>query len=271
MLRRSLNNKKIPSSTVLLFSMFKRNIFYTGPCMEIRNESNDTLEIYFKGNFVDVKSILDFCAGGNGFIVKWYSQDKYDTNQIIAQQDISASQPQIVSNGTFLYYLLFDGIDDYMLINKESKIDITNLRISIYYHGKHGSDSGYILCSNYDTIYNLQYALYKQNTEMGIRFDWESTYSGRFLATAGTVQNDFNKYLGVLDNNYVKSSIDNAKPVVYTGDVYNMENTYGKSVLLGARNDVDDTFSIFVENQLKEIAIFNNVIEWGDLVGIFDI
>lgn len=55
--------------------VFKQFSSYNGYCMRIRRQSDSTtMDIDFKGNYVDVAAISLFCAGTIGYLDLWYNQ-----------------------------------------------------------------------------------------------------------------------------------------------------------------------------------------------------
>jgi len=99
------------------YSTKLKSINYFGPCMKVRRSSdNTTQDFYFVNNDLDTISLLTFCGVGNGFVDTWYDQSG---NGYHMTQATTGSQPQIVASGVVnfqngLYYLDFDGTDDYV-------------------------------------------------------------------------------------------------------------------------------------------------------------
>jgi len=84
---------------------------YTGALLRVRRSSDNTeLDIFGTTlGVLDTATLLTFCGAGNGFITTWYDQSGGYSHLIQATQ---ANQPQIVSSGVYLGYLLYDGVND---------------------------------------------------------------------------------------------------------------------------------------------------------------
>ncbi len=84
---------------------------YSGAALQVRRSSdNATQDIAFlSGGGLDTASMLSFCGGGNGFVSIFYDQSG---NGKHLTQSTAAMQPQIVSSGSYLGHLAFDGSND---------------------------------------------------------------------------------------------------------------------------------------------------------------
>jgi hypothetical protein len=88
------------SGASLGLSLDKLDKNYTGSAIKVRRSSdNAELDIGFVNNELDTSSLLDFVGSGNGFISIWYDQSGEGNNLL---QTLASSQPQIVSNGSFI-------------------------------------------------------------------------------------------------------------------------------------------------------------------------
>lgn len=87
---------------------------YTGALIRVRRSSDNTEKDIFGTSTggLDTSTLTSFVgAGNNGFITIWYDQSG-GFNHLI--QTTAANQPQIVSSGSYLGYLLYDGTNDMM-------------------------------------------------------------------------------------------------------------------------------------------------------------
>ena len=79
------------------YSLRQLSTAYTGPAIQVRRSSDDTLQdIGFVDGNLDTASLLSFVGSGNGFVKTWYDQSG---NSINAIQGTASKQPIIVSSG----------------------------------------------------------------------------------------------------------------------------------------------------------------------------
>jgi surface protein len=112
------------------YSIRKVKSDYTGFCMDVRRDSDNTTgSIGFDvfGN-LDTGSLLAFVTGsantGSGFVARWYDQSGNDKHAI---KTTNINQPQIVNSGSVILdnsqpCLQFDGINDNLLVTNLSSI-----------------------------------------------------------------------------------------------------------------------------------------------------
>lgn len=167
------------SGIVSAFSLSKIKTGATN-CIDVRRASDNTIQtIGFVGEDLDTTSLLSFCSGTDGFVVKWYTQDGSGN---YASQSTSSRQPKIVSSGTLETVngkaaMLFDGVND--------KLDIFSpigaaIGLSMFVIGKRLSSL------TYGTI---------------ISTDNNSTYSPALFLPSSN-----NYYFYVVDQGYAASS-----------------------------------------------------------------
>ena len=96
-----LNLSQPLGSNWLALSVRKLTNAYTGPCMRVRRDSdNSTKDIGFLStNDMDVAGLLQFVGSANGFVNIWYDQGSLNASAI---QPNATQQPQIVSQGTLI-------------------------------------------------------------------------------------------------------------------------------------------------------------------------
>lgn len=95
------------------YSLRKLRTAYTGAAIRVRRSSDNTQsDIGFNGSGgLDTTTLATFCGAGSGFVVTWYDQSG---NTKTLQQLTTSAQPLIYSSGTYLGYILYDGVDDFL-------------------------------------------------------------------------------------------------------------------------------------------------------------
>ena len=94
------------------YSLRKLRTAYTGSAIRVRRSSDNTeTDIGFVSNQLDTAAITTFVGAGNGFVTTWYDQSGNGYNLI---QSTQVNQPQIVSSGVYLSYLLYDGSNNFL-------------------------------------------------------------------------------------------------------------------------------------------------------------
>lgn len=80
------------------FSLRQLDVNYTGPCLEVRRDSDDTTKDigFLVDGSLNVSQLLDFCGTANGFVRTWYDQSG---NGYDAVQTLTTRQPRIVDSG----------------------------------------------------------------------------------------------------------------------------------------------------------------------------
>ena len=84
------------------FSMYKLRSAYSGNCLRVRRDSDNTeQDIGFVNNFLDTTSLQTFVGSNSGYIVTWYDQSG---NSNDATNSTTATQPRIVNAGVIDTY-----------------------------------------------------------------------------------------------------------------------------------------------------------------------
>ncbi len=80
------------------FSLRQLDVNYTGPCLEVRRDSDNTIKDigFLVDGSLNVAQLLDFCGTGDGFVRTWYDQSG---NGYDAVQNTHSIQPRIVNDG----------------------------------------------------------------------------------------------------------------------------------------------------------------------------
>lgn len=80
---------------------------YYGPAINVRRSSdNETIDIGFIDNDLDIDKLEYFCDGTDGFITKCYD---ISNNGLDAVQTTASAQPKIVENGIYLGEIKYEG------------------------------------------------------------------------------------------------------------------------------------------------------------------
>jgi hypothetical protein len=81
----------------VILSLVKINSNYTGACLNVRrNSDNTTQDIGYVNGYLDVEALTNFVGQGNGYVTKWYDSSGNGNDFI---QATNANQPRIVNNG----------------------------------------------------------------------------------------------------------------------------------------------------------------------------
>ena len=115
------------------YSVRKLDKDYTGNCMRIRRDSDDSeTDIGFDSSGdLDTAAIASHCGSANGYVVTWYDQANVGGTPVNLSQSTDANQAKIF-NGTAVIYqngkpaLQFDGTNDFYDIDNTG-MDIGNL------------------------------------------------------------------------------------------------------------------------------------------------
>lgn len=88
---------------------------YVGPVVRVRRSSDNAEQDigYVTGGALDTTTLATFVGSSDGFVTTWY--DQISSGAVNAAQATTGKQPKIVSAGTYLGYIQFDGVDDYLI------------------------------------------------------------------------------------------------------------------------------------------------------------
>ena len=80
------------------FSLRQLDVNYTGPCLEVRRDSDDTTKDigFLVDGSLNVSQLLDFCGTGDGYVRTWYDQSGNGYDAVQTDTDL---QPRIVNDG----------------------------------------------------------------------------------------------------------------------------------------------------------------------------
>lgn len=118
------------------FSFDKISTSYSGPCLRVIEDTNNTSkDIGFLGGVLDVADLLAFVGSGNGFINRGYSQTPSGN---FFFNGTPATTPKIVNAGSLITLngkpsMYFDGVDDKMFLAID---EVVTNDFSIFTYGK---------------------------------------------------------------------------------------------------------------------------------------
>jgi len=144
----------LDSYTTGIFSVYGLNLllsaYGTGAAINVRRSSdNATQDIHFLSDgSLDTAGLAAFVGANDGFVVTWYDQTGFGNN---VTQATAGQQPKIVSAGTYLAAVTFDGVDDNVVCVNNNNSPAT---CTVYWGGTLNSTSArqIIACSdNTDT------------------------------------------------------------------------------------------------------------------------
>ena len=87
------------SGSVAAYSTRLLRADYSGYAVEVRNDSNEEIDIGFTDGELDESALLAHADGGDAFVVTWYDQSGEGND---AEQSTAANQPQIVDGGVVI-------------------------------------------------------------------------------------------------------------------------------------------------------------------------
>jgi hypothetical protein len=242
---------KIGDYGIISYSMWKLSASYEGNILRARRSSDDEeLDIGISGNYIDQAALEAFTIGTNAFCPKLYAQnggkDAYQTD--------STKQPQIVSNGSFLGGLVFDGTDDWLLIDDDSEHELTDDPISIYANANitfPNSGGKYIFCRNDTTFGDIQYSLLLNSNAATI------VLGGVETANFTMTQSE-NKTLAVWEDETADGVTIKNEGLSGTGQKTGSLTNYTNNSI-GARNvSGAGVRSFFFDGTLRTLIVFNS-------------
>lgn len=122
----------VSGTDTLVYDVFKRLESYSGQCMRIERDSDNTqTDIGFSNNYIDVSAIESFCSGTEGRVAEWYDQSTlsitgttgsisqstysqmpiiYESGAVVTEPNTGIVMPRFVdSNNTTLTDSVSDG------------------------------------------------------------------------------------------------------------------------------------------------------------------
>jgi len=194
------------------YSVRKLDKDYSGSCMRIRRDSDDSeTDIGFDSSGdMDTSAIATHCGSANGFVVTWYDQSGNTNN---ATQSTGGSQPQIYNGSAVITEngkpaIDFDGSADTLEI---ADFAYSTSALSFYNVLKLDSTSDNMFFSHYNTSgAQRAWTIRVQATSMG--YTLSSNGSNYFIAKSETLTT--NQYLWTLLYKGSESGFDRTKGFV---------------------------------------------------------
>ena len=210
----NINGLTVPSAAAYLldtytgaaaaYSVRRLNSLYTGACMRVRRDSDNTeQDIGFDSNGdLDTAAIASFVgSGNNGYVRKWYGQESSGGtgSGLDAEQATAASQP-LIYNGTAVLTdngkpaIQWDGTDDSLAHTFASASTLFRTNLSFFLtHNVTGGDTRKCMIGTKRSgsldIYT-PYLEYDSNAPSNIRYF--SGNQGNFTLTASSTAYSFN-------------------------------------------------------------------------------
>lgn len=246
------------------WSFWKRNPNYTGACIRVwRNSDNTTQDIGFKNNYLDTAALLSFVGGsGNGGVTIFYDQfgSINLTDQVYPASTYGITYiPVIVSAGQLITFkngeaamqfgdkLLFGGSGTTMAANTNSTFIWTEENSSTLSNLLAGNNNG-----------NSVFAGRAFNNDLGnlVFFDIASYTNYIINGAIDILGGDNNQQLATSLDLYESSSYrtaqDGAKLIGFAGVGY---NSLGTGFSIGARGN--GTLTNSFAGKLNEMFIYN--------------
>lgn len=129
-------------TTGVTFAYARKRLFtsYTGYLYRVRRSSDNTeLDIGYDATTLleDTSALTAFVGANDGFVTKWYDQSGAALDPLNAT---TTKQPKIVSTGTVLTTIQWDGVDDFL--QTAGNHSSTSVGMTMYYSGTPAATTG---------------------------------------------------------------------------------------------------------------------------------
>ena len=256
--------EEIPAFTGLLddypgaaaaYSLRLLDADYSGSAINVRRASDNAVQdIGFDANGdLDTSALATFCAGTDGFVVRWYDQS---SNANDAVQATTSKQPQIVASGSVLTEngtpaVRFDGASNYMT----SAATFTLADKTLFFVMKPTAQQNFMFgILNNASLNRARFYLLSAGSA--------STNSQFIVGDPGVINQVASAlsqqlyYIGYNNTNYVTNfAIDGASANTASG---NSNRPSGVSYMMGAINNGDDTPFNYGEGLIQEVIVYNS-------------
>lgn len=263
----TLTTKRIVTSTaplpldryknniVMGFSYYKLLSGYTGYCVKVRRDSDNTLQDFgFVNGYIDYVSILAFCGAGSGFVHTWYNQYANGNNAV---QATNGSQLRIVNSGVFdSNGLYFDGYNFNLKIANYDQLSILDNPLAIYTNTVTtvSSNTGYILYKGLNNSNTMHYGIMKTSVPTIV-----FAYNTLILKAATTpLISSTNKILYNWINKETNGFISNTNNG-NANDTLNTTLTDRPNIFIGCRSGALDgsTTDTYYAGNIKSLIVSN--------------
>ena len=223
------------------YSLRQLRTAYTGPAIQVRRSSDDTLQdIGFVDGNLDTASLLSFVGSGNGFVKTWYDQSGQGND---ASQASTAAQPKVVSSGVVVLEngkaaIEFDGTNDFFDATSVTTGNPKSIFISSKFASVTASEKVI-----FDSTTTNQSILYKgTNNNIALGF-------GTFTFTSYTATTDYVLY-SILHNG------TNSNAFINSGQILTNTNL-GTNAFNGLRiGAVRGTANLFYNGIISEFIVY---------------
>ena len=188
------------SGSAAAYSLRLLNSSYTGPLIEVRNDSGVHADIGFTyDGKLNEEALLAHCGSGNGTVSTWYDQSGSGND---ATQSNVANQPQIVSSGSVITEngkpaVQFDGTDDYLINTSQEFITISFVtKITV-------DTANMIVGDETDPLYNIWYSSTTLSFDGGESDEARYSINGSALSSYAenhTISNYLNSQINLFAN-----------------------------------------------------------------------
>jgi len=153
-----------------------------------RSSDNAEKDIIFIGDNLDTVDLLSFVGSGNGYVTKWFDQSGYGNDLV---QTTASAQPQIVSGGVYLNYVIWDTSDDIMTCSALCNTGFPQSEFSVFIQnipvtGTILNDNG-VFAKYYNSI-NTPFIKYENNNAVNYRLSYTSGTYNSYVTPINTVQ-----------------------------------------------------------------------------------
>ena len=225
------------------YSLRKLRTAYTGPAIQVRRSSDDTLQdIGFVDGNLDTASLLSFVGSGNGFVKTWYDQSGQGND---ASQASTAAQPKVVSSGVVVLEngkaaIEFDGTNDFFDATSVTTGNPKSIFISSKFQSVNALEKVI-----FDSTTTNQSILYKgTNNSIALGF-------GTFTFTSYTATTDYVLY-SILHNG------TNSNAFINSGQILTNTNL-GTNAFNGLRiGAVRGTANLFYNGIISEFIVYGS-------------
>jgi hypothetical protein len=259
----SVNNlSTLISSSLITYSLRLINSNYTGKCIKVKRDSdNTTQDIGFVAGTIDTTSLLNFVGGGNGFLDTFYDQSGNNYN-IFGGSAGSSSLPKIVSNGSLVTYnskpaLNFNGSQFYYYSEKSyaycSLPSNTLTSVTSFTQNAVGQGEGVLITVSGSNDGNQNSCLGAANTvQDGNIGPWYGGYNqgGAFIATSYNNINN-NVLTKTYDGSTINGYVNGANAFTASGIAYSLTTS---DILLGVQNTYG--LNVSFNGYLQEATVF---------------
>lgn len=247
-----LDDLGIVSNCIMGFSFNRLTKNFNDDVVYVRRSADNQKEWFgFDSDGVlETANILSFVGVGNDGYIERYNNQLKVTNQ--AYQTNVNYQPKIVNAGVFCSDgILFDGVNDYLIVDKYNEINITSPILNCYFNRKNQVGNTFLFSLNLDAV-NMQYGIRCNGGD--IFFHIQS--GGRISKLPAIGNQIMGNWFGLNANELMLKDTNSENFATYSF----APSTERPHFRIGCKtNSVDGlTNDYFYDGNLKTLLIFNN-------------